>query len=60
VITLTTRYEVQYKIYQEAMDEAKDAKQKAIKSYLEAKQIKNSYMLDDINDNGEELRVFLT
>jgi hypothetical protein len=59
IITLTTRNEVYYKIYQEAMNKAKEAKTQAIKSYLEAKQIKNLYMLDDINDNTEELKSVL-
>ena len=48
VITLTSRNEVYYKIYQEAMKKAKEAKNLAISSYLEAKQIKNLYMLDDM------------
>jgi hypothetical protein len=55
VITLVTRNEVYYKIYQEAMNKAKEAKNLAISSYLEAKQIKNLYMLDDISDNIEEM-----
>jgi hypothetical protein len=55
VITLVTRNEVYYKIYQEAMNKAKQAKNLAISSYLEAKQIKNLYMLDDISDNTEEM-----
>jgi hypothetical protein len=54
VITLVTRNEVYYKIYQEAMNKAKQAKNLAISSYLEAKQIKNLYMLDDISDNTED------
>ena len=55
VITLVTRNEVYYKIYQEAMNKAKQAKNLAISSYLEAKQIKNLYMLDDISENTEEM-----
>jgi hypothetical protein len=55
VITLVTRNEVYYKIYQEAMNKAKQAKNLAISSYLEAKQIKNLYMLDDISDNIEDV-----
>ena len=55
VITLVTRNEVYYKIYQEAMNKAKQAKNLAISSYLEAKQIKNLYMLDDISDNTEDV-----
>jgi hypothetical protein len=60
IITLTTRNEVYYKIYQEAVNKAKEAKKEAIRSYLEAKQIKNLYMLDDITDNNEELKSVLS
>lgn len=55
IITLTSRNEVYYKIYQEAMNKAKQAKNLAISSYLEAKQIKNLYMLDDINECNENM-----
>jgi hypothetical protein len=54
VITLTSRNDVYYKIYQDAMNKAKQAKNLAISSYLEAKKIKNLYMLDDVNDYTEE------
>lgn len=56
-ITLTTRNDIYYQIYQEAMKKAKSAKHLAISSYLKAKQIKNLYMLedDDIADSKSEL-----
>ena len=55
VITLTNRDEVYYKIYQEAMNKAKEAKKLAISSYMQAKQIKNLYMLDDVDDYSENI-----
>lgn len=47
MITLTTRNDIYNKIYQIAMKKATNAKHLAISSYLEAKQIKNLYMLQD-------------
>lgn len=47
-ISLKERKELYYKIYQEARQKAKVARDLALSSYLEAKQIKNKYMLDDI------------
>jgi len=47
-ISLKERKELYYKIYQEARQKAKVARDLALSSYLEAKQIKNQYMLDDI------------
>jgi hypothetical protein len=51
---ISERNEVYYKIYQEAINKAKQARSLAISAYLEAKQIKNLYMLDDINENNME------
>ena len=59
-ISLKERKELYYKIYQEARQKAKVARDLALSSYLEAKQIKNKYMLDDIlnssssSDNSDE------
>lgn len=54
-ITLKKHNQVYYEIYQKAREKAKAAKQAAINAYLELKQIKNTYMLDDIDesDDGE-------
>ena len=52
---ITERNEVYYKIYQEAIDKAKQARSLAISAYLDAKQIKNLYMLDDINEDNMEV-----
>jgi hypothetical protein len=40
-------------MYKEAMKKAKIAKDLALSSYLEAKRIKNIYMLDDLTDDEE-------
>lgn len=44
---LKNRNDVYYKMYKDAMAKAKEAKQLAIMNYLEAKRIKNTYMLKD-------------
>ena len=48
-ITLKKPNEVYYKIYKEARNKAKDAKKLAIIAYLEAKNIKKTYMLDELD-----------
>ena len=45
--------EVYYEIYYEAKRRAKVAKQKAIAAYLEAKRIKNTYLLNEIDSSDE-------
>ena len=47
------RNEVFYEIYKEARKKAKLARDLALTAYLEAKEIKNKYMLDDINDSED-------
>ena len=49
-ITLKNRNTVYYEMYKEAMKKAKIAKDLALSSFLEAKRIKNLYMLDELND----------
>jgi hypothetical protein len=53
-ITLKKPNQVYYEIYQKAREKAKHAKQAAILAYLEVKNIKKTYMLNDINDSDEE------
>lgn len=50
-IQLKDRNDVYYKMYREARKKAKMAKDLALASYLEAKRIKNTYMLEDIQDS---------
>ena len=42
-------------MYREAKKKAKMAKDLALSSYLEAKRIKNTYMLEDISDSDSDL-----
>ena len=50
-ITLKRPNEVYYEIYKIAKDKAKQHKKAAITHYLEAKQIKNTYHLEDLDDS---------
>ena len=47
-----------YQIYQKAREKAKEAKKNAIVAYLEMKNIKKTYMLDDIDSSDEEFESF--
>jgi len=53
-ITLKKPNQVYYKIYKVAREKAKQAKKNAILAFLEAKNIKKTYMLDDIEDSDSE------
>lgn len=50
-ITLKKHNQVYYEIYQKAREKAKAAKEAAINAYLELKQIKKTYMIDDIDES---------
>ena len=50
--------QVYYEIYQKAREKAKDAKKNAILAYLEMKNIKKTYMLDDIDESDSEFDEF--
>ena len=45
---------VYYEMYKEAKKKAKIARDLALSSILEAKRIKNTYMLDDVTDSDED------
>ena len=46
-------------IYKKTLKKAREAKNKAINAYLEAKKIKNEYILDEIDSSeGEDLEDF--
>ena len=47
------RTDVYYEMYKEARRKAKTARNLALNAYLEAKQIKNTYLLDDMNESDE-------
>jgi hypothetical protein len=52
--TLKKPNQVYYEIYKKARDKAKECKKIAIEAYLEAKNIKNTYMLDNIDDDDDD------
>jgi hypothetical protein len=52
-IQIKQRNEVYYEMYREARRKAKIAKDLALSSYLEAKRIKNTYMLNDVMDSDD-------
>jgi hypothetical protein len=53
-VQLKNRNDVYYEKYREAKRKAKIARDLALSSYLEAKRIKNTYMLDDIEDSDDD------
>lgn len=53
---ITTRNDIYYKMYKDAMRKAKNVRNLAISAYMNAKQIKNEYMIGDmINDEDSDL-----
>ena len=54
-LTLQKPNEVYYRIYKAAREKAKQAKKEAIIAYLEAKNIKKTYMLDDLEESDSDL-----
>lgn len=58
--SINERKDVYYKMYKDARKKAKIAKELALASYLEARNIKNTYMLEDIenSDSEDELETF--
>ena len=53
-VALKERKEMYYKMYEEARQKAKVARDLALSAYLEAQQIKNKYMLDDVLDSSSD------
>ena len=51
MMTLKKREEVYYKIYREARKKARILKHQALLAFLEAKNIKKTYMLEDLEDD---------
>lgn len=52
--SINERKDVYYKMYKDARKKAKIAKELALASYLEARNIKNTYMLEDIENSDSE------
>jgi hypothetical protein len=57
-ITLKKPNQVYYEIYKKSREKAKEAKKEAILAFLEAKNIKKTYMLDDIDDSDSDFEDF--
>jgi hypothetical protein len=53
-ITLKKPNQVYYEIYKKAREKAKEAKKEAILAFLEAKNIKKTYMFDDIDESEDD------
>ena len=53
-ISLKNPNEVYYEIYKNAREKAKECRMKAVEAYLEAKQIKTKYMLQDLDDSDDD------
>ena len=53
-VNLKKPNDVYYEIYREARNKAKSARAVALEAYLDAKNIKATYMLEDIQDSDEE------
>ena len=51
VISLKKKNDVYYEMYRKALSKSKMAKELALASLVEAKNIKNTYMLEDIDDS---------
>jgi hypothetical protein len=54
-ITLKNPNEVYYQLYKEAREKAKLAKRTAIIAYLEAKNIKKTYMIDSLDESESDI-----
>jgi hypothetical protein len=54
-MTLKKPNQVYFELYKEARNKAKQAKKSLILAYLEAKNIKKTYMLDNLNDSDSDL-----
>jgi hypothetical protein len=52
-ITLKKPNEVYYEMYKQAREKAKNAKKESLLAFLEAKNIKQTYMLEDIDSSDE-------
>ena len=53
-LTLKKPNQVYFDLYKEARNKAKLAKKNAILAYLEAKNIKKTFMLDNLNDSDSD------
>jgi hypothetical protein len=47
--------QVYFELYKEARNKAKIAKKNALLAYLEAKKIKKTYMIENLNDSDSDI-----
>ena len=59
-ISLKKPNQVYHEIYKKAREKAKEAKRNAIVAYLEMKNIKKTYMVDDIDESDSEFEDFVS
>jgi hypothetical protein len=52
-VQLKNRNDVYYKMYKDARKRAKEARDLALSSFLEARRIKNTYMLEDVESDSD-------
>ena len=57
-ISLKKPSDVYYTLYKEAREKAKLAKKEAVIAYLEAKNIKKTYMLDDMSESSDDSDIY--
>ena len=55
VMCIKNKKDIYYQMYRDAKKKAKLARDLALSSYLEAKKIKNTYMLEDLDDSDSDL-----
>ena len=55
VMVIKSKKDIYYQMYRDAKKKAKLARDLALSSYLEAKKIKNVYMLEDMEDSDSDL-----
>ena len=59
-ISLKNPNEVYFEIYKDARKKAKDLRKNTLAAYLDAKNIKTKYMLEEIDDSDDEFDYILT
>ena len=56
VLHLNKPSDYYYELYKKVRETARQQKQSALENYMKAKNIKNTYMLDDISDSSDEIQ----
>ncbi len=56
IMKLKKPSEYYYELYKQVRETARQQKQTALESYMKAKDIKNTYMLDDVSDTSDDIQ----